>query len=137
MPDTLAIARDLRAAGFSQEQAEALAIAIGRTSGIVPDLPTKIDVDALRSDIEKFRISTKAELAGLRVEFKERLAETVEAFELPLRAWLDTKIGRIVPQLTIIAVIIAGLLFIAPRFPAGLLTISGIRNAVQSLIGSL
>lgn len=83
MLDTLAIARDLCAVGFPQEQAEALATAVGRASGQIPDLShlaTKADVEALRTatkaDIETLRVATKTDIEALRTATKADLAAT-------------------------------------------------------------
>jgi hypothetical protein len=69
MIDTLSIARGLRDAGFSQQQAEALASAVRQAAG-VPDishLPTKSDLQAAiaeaKYDIIKWTISTMVALA--------------------------------------------------------------------------
>jgi len=67
--DPLAAARDLKAAGFESEQAEALAAQLRFAAGADhADLATKGDIDALKGDIEALRAATKADIAGLRAE---------------------------------------------------------------------
>ena len=67
--DPLAAARDLKAAGFESEQAEALAAQLRFAAGADhADLATKADIDALKGDIEALRAATKADIAGLRAE---------------------------------------------------------------------
>jgi hypothetical protein len=68
--DTLAIARDLRGADLTQQQAEAIASAIGRS--VVENSATKGDLEQLRislkSEIDGLRTSTKGDLEGLRAQ---------------------------------------------------------------------
>ena len=80
--DPLAAARDLKAAGFEQEQAEALAAQLRVAAGADhADLATKADIAALRTDtkadvaalkgdIEALRTDTKADIKALRTEMK-------------------------------------------------------------------
>ena len=54
--DPLAAARDLKAAGFEPEQAEALAAQLRFAAGADhADLATKADIDALKADIAGLR----------------------------------------------------------------------------------
>ena len=89
--DPLAAARDLKAAGFESEQAEALAAQLRVAAGADhADLATKADVAALRSamkadiaalhtamkaDVAELRTETKADVAELRTEMKADVAE--------------------------------------------------------------
>ena len=67
--DPLAAARDLKAAGFEQEQAEALAAQLRVAAGADhAELATK-------ADLAEFRAATKADLAELRAATKADLAE--------------------------------------------------------------
>ena len=63
--DPLAAARDLKAAGFESEQAEALAAQLRVAAGADhADLATKADIALLKGDIE----ALKGDVAGLRSE---------------------------------------------------------------------
>ena len=78
--DPLAAARDLKAAGFESEQAEALAAQLRVAAGADhADLATKADVAALRSamkaDVAALRTEMKADVAALRTEMKADVAE--------------------------------------------------------------
>lgn len=69
--DTLAVARRLKSAGFSEDQAEVMTVIIreARDSDL-STLATKADLDAqrlaLKTDIDTLRQSTKAEFESLR-----------------------------------------------------------------------
>ena len=75
--DPLAAARDLKAAGFESEQAEALATQLRVAAGADhADLATKADIDALRmetkADIAELKgdvAALKADIGALRTEF--------------------------------------------------------------------
>ena len=65
--DPLAAARDLKAAGFAQEQAEALAAQLRFAAGADhADLATKADIESLRAEtkagLKTHRAETKADL---------------------------------------------------------------------------
>ena len=71
--DPLAAARDLKAAGFESEQAEALAAQLRVAAGADhADLATKADVAALhtamKADVAALRTETKTAIASLRAE---------------------------------------------------------------------
>ena len=71
----LAIVRDLKAAGFESEQAEAIAGAVHQAAGADrADLATKGDIAALKGDIAALRTETKAdlhrEIGALRSEMR-------------------------------------------------------------------
>ena len=75
--DPLAAARDLKAAGFESEQAEALAAQLRFAAGADhADLATKADVEALKGDIDALRAATKADVEALRTATKVDIAET-------------------------------------------------------------
>ena len=68
--DPLAAARDLKAAGFESEQAEALAAQLRVAAGADhADLATKADIAELKADIGALRRETKADIGALRTEF--------------------------------------------------------------------
>ena len=72
--DPLAAARDLKAAGFEQEQAEALAAQLRVAAGADhADLATKADLAELRGDLENYRAETKADIAALRADLYRAL----------------------------------------------------------------
>ena len=81
--DTLAVANELKQAGFSQEQAEALAHAWGHVAS--GDLATKSDlievkaelkaeIAGVKSDLIRTESSLKEEIATLRSNLKEEIA---------------------------------------------------------------
>ncbi|TXG83457.1 MAG: DUF1640 domain-containing protein [Sphingomonadales bacterium] len=82
--DTLALARDLRAANLGQDQAEAIAFAIGRalTEGAASkaDLSEtradlKADIQELRAELHEVRAELKAEIQDVRAELKSDIQE--------------------------------------------------------------
>ena len=72
--DTLAIARDLEAAGMANGQAEAIAVAIRDARA---DLVTKADLDALESRLEARLSKQDAQLVALEGRLEAKLANTV------------------------------------------------------------
>ena len=77
--DPLAAARDLKAAGFESEQAEALAAQLRFAAGADhADLATKADIEALRTDtkadIKALRTDTKTDIKALCTEMKADIA---------------------------------------------------------------
>ncbi|MDD9999362.1 MAG: hypothetical protein OXQ89_16615 [Rhodospirillaceae bacterium] len=67
--DTLSAAKSLQAAGFAQEQAEAVAAAIRSGQG---ELATRQDVSTLRDELAGLRSvqeAQQAELGGLRADY--------------------------------------------------------------------
>ena len=93
--DTLAIARDLEAAGMANGQAEAIAVAIRDARA---DLVTKADLDALESRLE-------ARLAALESKQDAQL--------VALEGRLEAKLANAVNRMLLGQVAIAGLLFAA------------------------
>ena len=73
--DPLAAARDLKDAGFGQEQAEALAAQLRAAAGADhAELATKADLAELRAGLEGLRMETKADLETHRAETKADIA---------------------------------------------------------------
>ena len=108
--DPLAAARDLKAAGFEQEQAEALVAQLRFAAGIDhADLATKADLEALRTD-------TKADIAKLRADITEletRLRDATQADIAGLRAEIGTirwTVGLIAAFLFVIGLRVFGLI---------------------------
>ncbi len=114
------IARDLQAAGASQELAEAVVRAISERQ--TANLSTKSDVVGLRTELIETREALRSEIAAIRAVMatKEELAETREvlrsemaALELRLTekmATLHTKIiiwlvGTAIASVTLVAAI--------------------------------
>ena len=65
--DTLSTARDLEAAGFERQQAEALASAVRQASAADRDaLATKGDIAEIRADLASF--ATKGDIAEIRAD---------------------------------------------------------------------
>ena len=74
--DPLAAARDLKAAGFESEQAEALAAQLRVAAGADhADLATKADVAALRTEMKADVAELRGDVAALRTETKADIAE--------------------------------------------------------------
>ena len=64
--DPLAAARDLKAAGFEQEQAEALAAQLRFAAGADhEDLATKADIASLRAELRTIRWAVGLTVAGM------------------------------------------------------------------------
>ena len=112
--DPLAAARDLKAAGFESEQAEALAAQLRFAAGADhADLATKADIEALRTDtkadIAELRAATQADLA----ELESRLRTAIQADIAGLRAELGTvrwTVGLIAAFLFVIGLRVFGLI---------------------------
>jgi hypothetical protein len=80
--DSLTFARRLKAAGFPDSQAEALADA--NREMVVYDTATKDDVTSLKTDIANLRTELKADTANLRTELKADIAALEERLTLRL-----------------------------------------------------
>jgi hypothetical protein len=65
--DTHEIVKDLKAAGFTDEQAEAVTRAVKQAQDVdLSNLATKTDLAELRTELAELRAGTKADLAELR-----------------------------------------------------------------------
>jgi hypothetical protein len=74
--DTHEIVKDLKAAGFTEEQAEAVTRAVKQAQDLdLSNLATKTDLAELRTDFTELRAATKTDLAELRAATKTDLAE--------------------------------------------------------------
>lgn len=67
--DTLKYAKRLKEAGFTEQQAEALASA--QVDLIEANLATKADILGLKRDIKELEGATKADILGLKRDLKE------------------------------------------------------------------
>jgi hypothetical protein len=81
--DTHETVKDLKAAGFTDEQAEALTRALRRSQEIdLSNLATKADLAQLqaatKADLAQLQAATKADLAQLRTEIAELRAELIK-----------------------------------------------------------
>ena len=75
--DPLAAARDLKAAGFETEQAEALAAQLRFAAGADhADLATKADIDALKGSLDALRSATKTDIDALKAGLDALRSET-------------------------------------------------------------
>ncbi len=95
--DTLKTARDLRAAGLPQEQAEAVAQAIHEAHlSELGNLATKADLLAVKADLQAMKTGLQADLqavkAGLQAELQAVKAELKSEIEI-LRRDLTIKLG--------------------------------------------
>ena len=90
--DPLAAARDLKAAGFETEQAEALAAQLRFAAGADhADLATKADIDTLKAGFDALRSETKGDIAELRAATQADIAE----LENRLRSAIQTDIAEL------------------------------------------
>ncbi len=65
--DTLKVVESLKASGFSEEQAKGLSEALKVTQiANVEGLATKVDIAAVKADIENLRLATKSDIAGVK-----------------------------------------------------------------------
>ena len=119
--DPLAAARDLKAAGFEPEQAEALAAQLRFAAGADhADLATKADIAALKGDIDALRTETKGNITELRAdtqadlaELESRIRSAIQADMAGLRAELGTvrwAVGLIAAFLFVIGLRVFGLI---------------------------
>ena len=97
--DTLAYARRLELAGFSRQQAEALAEEQAKL--IDERLATKADIAAVRGDIEALRLTTKSDLR----ETELRLESRIEATKAETLKWLVGSMG--IQTVVIIGAVVA------------------------------
>jgi hypothetical protein len=111
--DTLAYARRLELAGFSRQQAEALAEEQAKL--IDERLATKADIAAVRGDIEALRLATKADIAAvrgdieaLRLTTKSDLRETELRLESRIEATKAETLKWLVGSMGIQTVVIIG-----------------------------
>lgn len=70
--DTLAVATELKNAGFTTEQAEALARAWSHVAS--GDLATKADLLGVESRLEKEIAATKADLLGVKSDLDQKIS---------------------------------------------------------------
>ena len=102
--DPLAAARDLKAAGFESEQAEALAAQLRFAAGADhADLATKADLAELEN---RLRAATRADIAELRAdtqgdlaELESRLRTAIQADIAELRSATQTDIAGLRAEL--------------------------------------
>ena len=104
--DTLSTARDLEAAGFERTQAEAIALALGRTR---EDAATKADLAPLATKADLAPLATKADLAPLATKAElEPLATKVELAPLATKVELAALETRMTNRFYGIAIALAG-----------------------------
>ena len=72
MSGDIAIAKNLRAAGFSQEQSETLAESI--SNGITESVATKVDIAELKTELKTDIVEVKTEISEIRVKTNVILA---------------------------------------------------------------
>ena len=104
--DTLLIARELRAADLSSEQAEAIAAAIGRA--VAESSATKADLELVRSDlahkIEQVRADLDRKIEQVRADLDRKIEQVRTEVE---RAKNQVILWVITSQVTLAGVIIA------------------------------
>jgi len=93
--DTYELVKQLRAAGFTDEQAETLTMVLRKAQDVdLSHLATKDDLSALA-------LATKADIAAVRADMKADLAETKAEIFLAMFAQTLVIIGTIVALLKI------------------------------------
>ncbi len=102
--DTLAYAKHLEQAGVERRQAEAHAEAMNQY--LRPDLATKSDTDALKTDIAALRQETKSDIDALResttadiAALEQRIDQRFTALEQSLRAEIKAEIAALEQRL--------------------------------------
>jgi hypothetical protein len=92
--DTLEVVKELKAAGFSDEQAEAVTRVVRRAQDIdLSDLATKADLAAVKADLNgkidslESRVYAKIDSLGSRIDTK------IEALRADLIKWVFGVIG--------------------------------------------
>ena len=94
--DTHRFVKHLTDNGFTEQQAEALAIE--QVSLLDRNLATKADIDSLRGEIEKLRVATEGESQMLRGEI-EKLRVATEGEIEKLRLATETRIEAVKSEL--------------------------------------
>ena len=109
--DPLAAARDLKAAGFESEQAEALAAQLRFAAGADrDDLATKADFAELRADIAELRADTKTDFSELQADTRADLDAKIAALRMETKADLHREIGTLRSELRWILGFLAALI---------------------------
>ena len=109
--DPLAAARDLKAAGFEPEQAEALAAQLRFAAGADhADLTTKADLEALRTATKADIAELRADIAELRADTKADLDAKIAALRMETKADLHREIGTLRSELRWILGFLAALI---------------------------
>ena len=94
MLDTLATAKKLRGAGFSEEQAEALTAAVQQAAGM-PDISQL----ATKDDVAQLRAATKDDITQLRAEMLAAIAE----LKADLQRWtINLVLGALVLNVVVV-----------------------------------
>jgi hypothetical protein len=91
--DKLAYIDRLKAAGFAEPQARAMAD--GLDQALREEVATKSDVAALRSEIDLLRVEVKSDLSTLRGEFRAELGGRLKADLVGLRGELGGLRGEL------------------------------------------
>ena len=85
--DTLEVAKDLRTAGFTDAQAEALTRAVRKAQNLdISNLATKADLQATKADLQAEIASVKTELRAEIASVKAELRAEIALFRTELRA---------------------------------------------------
>lgn len=95
--DTHAVVKELKAAGFTDEQAEAVTKVVRQAQDVdLSSLATKIDLAAVkgeiagsRAEMAAMKIELKGDIAILRSDFEKNLAET----KADILKWMISAIG--------------------------------------------
>ena len=83
--DTLAVARRLQEADFTDRQAEALTGAIG--TALTGGVATKADIADLRSEMAEMKADLRSEMGEMKAELRGEMAE--------LRGEMDARFARV------------------------------------------
>jgi hypothetical protein len=96
--DTLEVVKELKAAGFTEDQAEAVTRVVRRSQDIdLSSFATKADVIALKADLTALEASLKAELRASIAELRSELIKWMVGTAFALIATL-TAIQKLFPN---------------------------------------
>ena len=77
--DTHEVVKDLLSAGFTDEQAEAVARNLRKAQDLdLSALATKVDIEKLRGEVEKLRGDLGGEIEKVRAEIRETKSEILK-----------------------------------------------------------
>ena len=110
--DTLEVAKDLRAAGFTDAQAEALTRAVRKAQNVdVSTLATKSDLQAVKSDlraeIQAVKSELQAEIQAVKAELQAEI-QAVKADIQALRSDMKTETAALKSEIRGVQVELAG-----------------------------
>ena len=111
--DTLEVAKELRAAGFTDVQAEALTRAVRQAQNLdISTLATKADLQVVKADLQAVKADLQAEIALVKTELRTEIKAVKSDLQLEIAGlkadmlrWIIGAIG--LQTLAIIGTIVA------------------------------